>query len=239
MRWLGLARRSLEIAGAYIAERESGGKRLGERESVQLLMGDAAMRVRTGRLLVMHAASKLDAGAMARNELSMAKVHVADALHQAVDTAIQLCGGARATRRTRRSSGSIATRARRGSSTARPKSTARSSRVISPRTPTPSSTGTASTVRSGRGRDASARARSFRARLEERRDLGAQSRPVGLPRQSVSTRPSSRSSCACCMTAVGGCALFACSSRSCGRRGIGASPPSVAGRAPWSGSGGA
>jgi acyl-CoA dehydrogenase len=93
MRWLGLARRSLEIAGAYIAERESGGKRLGERESVQLLMGDAAMRVRIGRLLVMHAATKLDAGAMARNELSMAKVHVADTLHQAVDTAIQLCGG--------------------------------------------------------------------------------------------------------------------------------------------------
>ena len=93
MRWLGLARRSLEIAGAYIAERMSGGQRLADRESVQLQMGDAAMQVRIGRLLVMHAATKLDAGAMARNELSMAKVHVADALQQAVDTAIQLCGG--------------------------------------------------------------------------------------------------------------------------------------------------
>ena len=93
MRWLGLARRSLEVAGAYIDERQSGGKRLADRESVQLLMGSAAMQVRIGRLLVMHAASKLDAGAMARNELSMAKVHCADALHQAVDTAIQLNGG--------------------------------------------------------------------------------------------------------------------------------------------------
>jgi len=93
MRWLGLARRSLEIAGAYIAQRMSGGRTLGERESVQLLMGDAALQVRIGRLLVMHAASKLDAGAMARNELSMAKVHVADALQKAVDTAIQLNGG--------------------------------------------------------------------------------------------------------------------------------------------------
>ena len=92
MRWLGLARRSLEIAGAYIAERHSGGERLADRESVQLQMGSAAMQVRIGRLLVMHAAAKLDAGAMARNELSMAKVHVADALHQAVDTAIQLNG---------------------------------------------------------------------------------------------------------------------------------------------------
>lgn len=93
MRWLGLARRSLEIANAYVDVRMSGGRRLADRESVQLMIGEAAMQVRIGRLLVMHAASKLDAGAMARNELSMAKVHVADALHRAVDNAIQLNGG--------------------------------------------------------------------------------------------------------------------------------------------------
>ena len=68
MRWLGLARRSLEIAGAYIDQRMSGGRRLADRESVQLLMGDAALQVRIGRLLVMHAATRLDAGGMARNE---------------------------------------------------------------------------------------------------------------------------------------------------------------------------
>jgi len=93
MRWLGLARRSLEVASAYIGERMSGGSRLADRESVQLLMGDAAMQIRIGRLLVMQAAARLDAGGMARTELSMAKVQVADALHRAADTAIQLCGG--------------------------------------------------------------------------------------------------------------------------------------------------
>ncbi len=93
MRWLGLARRSLEVASAYIGTRMSGGSRLADRESVQLLMGEAALQIRIGRLLVMQAASRLDAGGMARTELSMAKVHVADALHRAVDTAIQLCGG--------------------------------------------------------------------------------------------------------------------------------------------------
>jgi acyl-CoA dehydrogenase len=40
----------------------------------------------------MKAAWKLDAGDFARKEVSMAKNHVADALHLAVDTAIQLCG---------------------------------------------------------------------------------------------------------------------------------------------------
>jgi acyl-CoA dehydrogenase len=35
---------------------------------------------------------KLDAGQFARKEIAMAKIVVADTLHRAVDTAIQLCG---------------------------------------------------------------------------------------------------------------------------------------------------
>ncbi len=92
MRWLGLAKRSLEIASAYISEREGFGIKLAERESVQLLLGEAAKEVHIGRLLVMNAAWKLDQGDFARKEVSIAKVHVADTLHKAVDTAIQLCG---------------------------------------------------------------------------------------------------------------------------------------------------
>ena len=40
----------------------------------------------------MRAAAKLDEGDFARKEVSMAKIQVADALHKAVDTAIQLNG---------------------------------------------------------------------------------------------------------------------------------------------------
>jgi acyl-CoA dehydrogenase len=40
----------------------------------------------------MKAAWALDQGSFARQEVSMAKVQVADALHLAADTAIQLCG---------------------------------------------------------------------------------------------------------------------------------------------------
>ena len=40
----------------------------------------------------MHAAWLLDEGERARKEVSMAKVHVADTLHQAADVAIQLNG---------------------------------------------------------------------------------------------------------------------------------------------------
>ena len=50
------------------------------------------MQIEIGRLLVMRAADKLDRGDFARKEVSMAKVVVADVLHNAIDTAIQLNG---------------------------------------------------------------------------------------------------------------------------------------------------
>jgi acyl-CoA dehydrogenase len=92
MRWLGLARRSMDIAADYVAGREYQGGKLAERESVQGLLGEVAMQIEIGRLLVMRAAAKLDRGEFARKEISMAKVAVADVLHKAVDTAIQLNG---------------------------------------------------------------------------------------------------------------------------------------------------
>ena len=92
MRWLGLARRAMDIAADYVATRQTHGGPLANKESVQWLMGEAAMQIEIGRLLVMRAADKLDRGDFARKEVSMAKVVVADVLQQAVDTAIQLNG---------------------------------------------------------------------------------------------------------------------------------------------------
>jgi len=92
MRWLGLAKRSVSIALDYVAVRESGGRKLADVESVREMLGRAALAIETGRLLTMRAARKLDQGDFARKEISMAKVVVADALQQAADTGIQLCG---------------------------------------------------------------------------------------------------------------------------------------------------
>jgi acyl-CoA dehydrogenase len=92
MRWLGLAKRSMEIAQEYVARRQGFGITLKDRESVQIKLGEVAADIQIGRLLVMHAAWKLDQGGKARKEVSLAKLHVANALHRAVDTAIQLNG---------------------------------------------------------------------------------------------------------------------------------------------------
>jgi len=92
MRWLGLSKRCVEIATAYAAERTSFGQRLTDRESIQMMLGDLAMRIEIGRLLVMKAAWELDQGGFARKEVSMAKIVVANVLHQAADTGIQING---------------------------------------------------------------------------------------------------------------------------------------------------
>lgn len=92
MRWTGLARRSLEIAMERIKQRDSFGMKLIDRESVQGLVGQAAMEIEIGRLLTMRAAWALDQGSFARKEVSMAKIVVADALQKSVDTALQLLG---------------------------------------------------------------------------------------------------------------------------------------------------
>ena len=92
MRWLGLARRCMEIAQAYVAERMAFGTRLADRESVQIKLGRVASAIEIGRLLVLKAAWRLDQGERAQSEISMAKVQVADTLHLAADTAIQLNG---------------------------------------------------------------------------------------------------------------------------------------------------
>ncbi|WP_100959966.1 acyl-CoA dehydrogenase family protein [Bosea sp. FBZP-16] len=92
MRWLGLARRCVEIARAYAVERHSFGVALAERESVQMKLGQAAMSIEIGRLLTMKAAWELDRGNLARKEISMAKIQAANTLHQAADMAIQING---------------------------------------------------------------------------------------------------------------------------------------------------
>ncbi|WP_372605573.1 acyl-CoA dehydrogenase family protein [Actibacterium sp.] len=92
MRWLGLSKRCVEIATDYASSRMGFGIRLIDRESVQMMLGKLAMDIEIGRLLVMKAAYEIDQGRYGQKEVSMAKIHAANLLHQAADTAIQLNG---------------------------------------------------------------------------------------------------------------------------------------------------
>ena len=92
MRWLGIARRALEIAGRRAIERESEGKPLSEHQMVQAMIADSAIDLHAARLMIWQTAWVLDSGGHARGESSMAKVFVAEVVHRVVDRALQICG---------------------------------------------------------------------------------------------------------------------------------------------------
>jgi acyl-CoA dehydrogenase len=92
MRWLGVARRALEIAAEHATTRTGGGKTLGEHQFVQGMLADSQIDLDAARLLIWRAAWELDQGRPARGESSTAKVFVAEAVHRVVDRAIQTCG---------------------------------------------------------------------------------------------------------------------------------------------------
>ena len=92
MRWLGLARRALDLALDRAAEREAFGAKLGELGMVQQMLADSVIDLETSRLLVWHCAWALDAGRPGRHESSVAKAHVAEAVHRVADRSVQICG---------------------------------------------------------------------------------------------------------------------------------------------------
>lgn len=93
MRWLGLARRALDIALDRTAERELFGSPLGELGMAQQLIADSVIDLETSRALIWQAAWALDNGAPGRHETSVAKAYVAEAVNRVVDRAMQLTGG--------------------------------------------------------------------------------------------------------------------------------------------------
>lgn len=92
MRWLGLAKRAVAIAADYAANREGFGLKLADRESIQMKLGQAAMDIEIGRVMVMRAAWRIQNGSKARQDISIAKIHVSQLLNRVTSDAIQICG---------------------------------------------------------------------------------------------------------------------------------------------------
>ncbi|QLD88181.1 acyl-CoA dehydrogenase family protein [Natronomonas salina] len=93
MRFSGMAERSLEVAKAYTLEREAFGTRLADKQVPRHEIADQHIRLAAARSLIRQAADAVDAGDDARVEVSMAKVFTANVTQEAIDTALQFCGG--------------------------------------------------------------------------------------------------------------------------------------------------
>ena len=94
MRWLGLARRALDIAIDRAAGRQLFGSALADLGMVQAMIADSVIDIETSDALITRTGYLLDTDPPAGTRLSsVAKVHVAEATNRIVDRAIQICGG--------------------------------------------------------------------------------------------------------------------------------------------------
>ena len=92
MRWLGTARRALDIALDYANEREAFGSKLGELGMIQRFIAESVIDIESSRTLIQRCAWVLDQGGNGRHESSVAKAHVAEAVVRVVDRSVQICG---------------------------------------------------------------------------------------------------------------------------------------------------
>jgi DNA-binding CsgD family transcriptional regulator len=73
-------------------QRFAHGSLLAEKQGIQWMIADSAMELYQSKLMVLHAAYKIDKGLDFKSEVSMAKHFVANALGRIIDRAIQVHG---------------------------------------------------------------------------------------------------------------------------------------------------
>ncbi len=92
MRWIAQAETALDMMVDRSLNRYSHGSLLAEKQGIQWLIADSAMELYQCKLMVLHAASKIDAGQDFKSEVSMAKHFVANSLNRIIDRSIQVHG---------------------------------------------------------------------------------------------------------------------------------------------------
>ncbi|HVP30951.1 MAG TPA: acyl-CoA dehydrogenase family protein [Myxococcota bacterium] len=92
MRWISQAETALDMMVARSLERFSHGSLLAEKQGIQWMIADSSMELYQAKLMVLHAAYKIDRKLDFTSEVSMAKHFVANALNRIIDRAIQVHG---------------------------------------------------------------------------------------------------------------------------------------------------
>ena len=92
MRWIGQAETALDMTVDRALKRFAHGSLLAEKQGIQWMIADSTMELYQCKLMVLHAAYKIDRGENFTSEVSMAKHFVANALNRIIDRAIQVHG---------------------------------------------------------------------------------------------------------------------------------------------------
>jgi acyl-CoA dehydrogenase len=94
MRWIGVCQRALDLSAQRLLARRAFGKQLGAHQALQFMIADSAMDLYASRLMVLHAAWKVDNGLPHRQEVAFTKTFVSEAFGRIVDRAVQIHGAA-------------------------------------------------------------------------------------------------------------------------------------------------
>jgi acyl-CoA dehydrogenase len=92
MRWIGQIESALDMMVERAAKRFAHGSFLAEKQGIQWLISESAIELYQAKLMVLHAAFRIENELEFRNEVSMAKHHVANTLWRVVDRAVQVHG---------------------------------------------------------------------------------------------------------------------------------------------------
>jgi acyl-CoA dehydrogenase len=92
MRWIGNAETALDLMTKRALERELHGGVLADKQLIQLKLAESALELYQGKLMVLHAAYRIEHDLPFRHEVSMCKHHVANTLWRVIDRAIQVHG---------------------------------------------------------------------------------------------------------------------------------------------------
>ncbi|HHY68102.1 MAG TPA: acyl-CoA dehydrogenase [Alicyclobacillus sp.] len=90
---LGIAEGALELARAYVKERQQFGRRIGDFQGVQFILADRAAEIEAARLMVYRAATMRAKGLPCAKEAAMAKLYASDTAMRVTVDAVQLHGG--------------------------------------------------------------------------------------------------------------------------------------------------
>jgi len=92
MRWIAQAETALDMMVERSLNRFSHGSLLAEKQGIQWMIADSTMELYQSKLMVLHAAYKIDNGDDFKSEVSMAKHFVANSLNRIIDRSIQVHG---------------------------------------------------------------------------------------------------------------------------------------------------
>jgi acyl-CoA dehydrogenase len=90
---VGRARRVLDLATQWAADRAQFGQPIGRFQGVGFQLADMATELEAAELLTLRAAWKLDQGTMTDADAAMAKLYASEALGRITDRAVQVFGG--------------------------------------------------------------------------------------------------------------------------------------------------